>query len=642
MLCIPKHIVNDFLNRIKTGEITPEKLLDMTSKERHDYFAKVLGVTNAESVNALFESKMLLKAQQEGILAWAKEVAGMKPEVLRDITSRVNKMDKLLTPENEKAFLEDLVAHKLGMSVTMQEASNLASLAKDVADKKANIGNDESRQDYGRSLVEFQDYYNNLKDEAKKIKLKDYVKPTNYFQATKNTAGFAKAIKASFDNSVIGRQGFMTLMTHPDIWAENSFRSFGDFYNSMTGKDALKEVRADVSSRPNALNGLYKKEGLAVGVQEESYPSSLPEKVPVVGNLFKGSQDAFTAWQYRTRADVFDRLVEVADKTGADITGLGRVVNSLTGRGHLAGLERAATTLNNFFFSPRYIKANLDVLTAHQFDKNVGKFAKRQAAENLLKAVVGSAVVLGIAHAIKKDSVELDPRSSDFGKIKAGDTRFNVTGGFASIITLAMRTIPSLWGQGSSKSSTTGLVTPLNSDRFGAKSAGDVIVSFLEGKASPAFRLLIDHLNGRDFQGNKPTVTGDMVNLFAPLPITNAVELYQDPKSAPMLLAMISDALGFGTNTYSSNVDWSSNTGLEMAQFHDKVGNDKFKEANKEFNDKFGEWFDRAKEDPKYKALNETEKALLLTKERESIKKRIFAENHFHYKPTKNELPHIK
>ncbi|RTK93040.1 hypothetical protein EKI60_06400 [Candidatus Saccharibacteria bacterium] len=637
MLCIPKHVVNDFLKRLKSGEITPEKLLDMTSKQRHDYFAEILGVNNAEAVNVLFERKMLLKAQQEGILNWAKQVAGMKPEVLRDITSRVNKMDKLLTPENEKAFLEDLVAHKLGMSVTMQEASNIASLAKDVQAKKEAIKDESSRLEYGRALVEFQDYYNGLKNESEKIRLKEYVKPTNWKEGVLNTAGFAKALKASFDNSVIGRQGFMTMWSHPEIWARNSARTFGDYYNSMTGKDAMKEVRAEILSRPNALNGLYKKEGLAVGVTEEAFPTSLPEKVPYLGKVFKGSQDAFTAWQYRTRADVFDKLVEVADKTGADITGLGKVVNSLTGRGHLGKLEPVSKVLNNLFFSPRYLKANIDVLTAHATDKSVGAFAKKQAATNLIKAVAGSAAFLSIVNALDPEAIEKDPRSSDFGKVKIGDTRFNVTGGFSSLITLASRLATF-----SSKSSTTGLVTPLNSDKFGAKTGFDVFISFLEGKLSPAAGVARDLLKGKDFQGKKPTIVGEMVNLLAPLPITNAIELFSNPDAANPMLALIADALGVGTNTYNSKIDWSSNTGMELKQFHDKVGAEKFKEANKKFNERYKEWFERAKNEERYKRLSDEEKGLLLVKKRREIKTKIFAEYNFHYKPTKKELPNIK
>jgi len=40
-----------------------------------------------------------------------------------------------------------------------------------------------------------------------------------------------------------------------------------------------------------------------------------------------------------------------------------------------------------------------------------------------MRAVLGTAAVLTIAKALKPGSVEDDPRSADFGKIKIGNTR---------------------------------------------------------------------------------------------------------------------------------------------------------------------------------------------------------------------------
>ena len=122
MWCLPKNLADTFLNKLRSGEITPEKLSDMTSKERRSFFAEFMGEENAKKSNALFESKLLLKDQQRGIVTWAKQAAGMKPQITRDILSRVNKMTEILTPETQDAFLEDLAAHKLGVAVTMEEA----------------------------------------------------------------------------------------------------------------------------------------------------------------------------------------------------------------------------------------------------------------------------------------------------------------------------------------------------------------------------------------------------------------------------------------------------------------------------------------------------------------------------------------
>lgn len=630
MFCIPKHLTQIFLEKVKSGEINPEKMASMTSKERRDYFTTFLGEANAKQVNALFESKLLLQHQKQGIINWAKQVSGLKPEVQRDIVSRVNKMTEVLTPENEKSFLEDLAAHKLGVTVTMEEAGNIASLAKDVAEKKSEITKGGDRLDYGRAKVAFDDYVNGLKESNKSVL--EYFKPTNI-------AGLAKSLKASLDNSVIGRQGLKVLLTHPEVWLKNSFQSFKDIWDTFGGKEVVKEVRADILSRPNALNGLYKKEGLAVGVNEEAYPTNLPEKLPVLGKAFKASEQAFTAFQYRTRADVFDKYVEMAEKNGGETKGLGILANSLTGRGSLGATEKNLKVINNIFFSPRFLKSNIDTLTAHNFlfNDKLGNVAKKQAAINSLKIIGSIATVLMIAKAVNKDSVELDPRSADFGKIKIGDTRFDVSGGMASILTLAMRIVTH-----SSKSSVTGLLTDLDSGKFGAQTKWDVLLNFLANKASPAASVGIDIAKGKDRQGNKPTVAGEASNLLLPLPIANYEELKNNPKSADVLLAMIADELGIATNTYGFKIDWTQSEGKELKQFSEKIGDKDFAKSNQEFNTKFSNRIQEIQKSDEFKNLSDDDKTRLLTKEKDKIKESIFKEYGFHYKKERSSrLPNI-
>jgi hypothetical protein len=225
---------------------------------------------------------------------------------------------------------------------------------------------------------------------------------------------------------------------------------------------------------------------------------------------------------------------------------IGNVAYALTGRGSVGGLEPVATHLNNIFFSPRFLKSNIDLLTVHAFDKGIGSFARKQAAKNMVKTLGGIGTVLTIANAVDPGSVELDPRSSDFGKIKVGDTRFDVAGGMSSLVTLASRL-----GTMSSKSTTSGKVYPLNSGDFGSRTGVDVALDFITGKFAPLPAVVRDYLKGENFQGDKPTLKSSAVNLFAPLPITNYIEAAKNPEAAPAILRIILDGLGIGANTYS-------------------------------------------------------------------------------------------
>lgn len=153
-----------FLRALQDGTITPEKLSEMTSAERRAFLEKIVGKDEARDVNALFESKLLLKDQQAGMITWAKQVGGMTPEVLRDIISRVNKLDRVLNPTEEKSFLNDLANQKLGTDVTLEEAQKISDLAKRASDLKGvNPKMSGVSDEYLKARNEFSSYVESLK-----------------------------------------------------------------------------------------------------------------------------------------------------------------------------------------------------------------------------------------------------------------------------------------------------------------------------------------------------------------------------------------------------------------------------------------------------------------------------------------------
>jgi hypothetical protein len=536
---LPKH-ADAFLEKVKSGAFDPAALAAMSSAERHAAFAEIVGEANATHVNATFESKLLLKHQQQGLQTWVKSVTGLKPEIQRDLLARVNRMDRVLEPAQMDAFLADLAKQRLGFGVTMEEAGRISELAKGVTEARTALETGGDRLDYGRARVAFANYVSELKNGVKK--------PRTLKGTINDVAGFSKSILASFDNSALLRQGWKNLFSHPEIWARNAKQSFVDMAEQFGGKEVMDAVNADILSRPNALNGRYAKAKLALGNMEEQFPSSLPEKIPVLGRAYKASETAFNAFQLRSRADVFDKYMEIAEKSGVDLRdkaqleGIGSLVNSLTARGDIGKFEN----LNFAFFSLRKLKSDFDFLTFHAADPAATPFVRKQAAVNLAKVVSGTAAILVVANAVKPGSVDFDPRSSDVGKIRVKDTRFDVTGGMGSLLVLGARE-----AMGSTKSSTTGKITPLGAGKFGGSTRLDLVYRFFENKLSPAASFVKDLLKGSDFSGEPITVQGEVSNLVVPLPISNIHELATNPNAANVVLATIADALGISVNTYS-------------------------------------------------------------------------------------------
>lgn len=580
--CLPKEFAQKFTDALKSGKINPDELADMTSQERRDFLEPYVGKDDVHEVNAQLESKLILQDQKRGMVSWAKKVAGITPEVRADLITKINRIEKVLTPEDQNAFLEDLAAKRLGVEVTPEEAKTIADFARHITDLKddwtgKNWKSEESRLQYGATKVALQNYIDEIKLGKGAKTLKGMVDAAaEEFKASKagaigkaidKLAGITKGIQASLDNSALFRQGWRTLFTDNGVWRKNAMQSFRDIAQQIgrnpSNNEVLNGVKAEIYSRPNAMNGLYDKMKLDIGMNEEAYPTTIPEKIPLFGNLYKASEVAYTGFLYRMRADIADKYVKMADNAGIDMTdqkqvrSIGKLVNSLTGRGDLGKLEQVGKQINSIFFSPKNLWSQVEFLTAHQLDPSMSVFARKAAAVNLLKAVAGTALVLGTAQAILgKDAVELDPRSSDFGKIKIGDTRFDVTGGAASIVTLAARLLPLVAGQKAYTKSGSKLTQINAKDKkgnpaFGAKTGWDVVVDFATNKASPLASVMIDIMRGHDFSGNKPTPLNEAKNLFTPLPISNGIEVLKDPNGANPLLTMIADGLGIATNTYA-------------------------------------------------------------------------------------------
>lgn len=560
-LYVPKEKAQAFLDKVKSGDITLEKLSIMTSSDRHKMLSSLVGENNASKVNAMFESKLLLRNQKQGILNWINKVTGLKPSLKRDLISKVGRMEKVLEPSDLQSFLSDLVAQRLGFNVTMEEAGKISELAKVVSDKKSLISEktpngSKERIEYGVALVAFKKYVGDLKISNKKESFSDFIRDPGSW-ITK-IAGTTKSIVASMDNSFFGRQGLKTLYTNPEIWMNNFIKSWGDIGKELKGFDALSPIRAEIYSRENSINGKYAALKIDIGlISEEAYPETLPEKIPFFRRLYKASESAYNGAALRMRADLADKLIANAEKMGVDTydynSGIGLIVNSMTGRGKVTLTEEQHGFINASLFSIKFLKSNIDTLTAHFFDKNMSSFARKTAGENLLKIVGTVSGILTVAKILDPNSVETDPRSSDFGKILIGDRRqvkLDVTGGTASILTLSARCVPTThngkWGFWSRNSK--GRYVQLGTGEFGVSSPADYIVNFMEGKTSPVAHVLLDVWKGKTYEGKKPTVGGEIQQLITPISISNIKQLLDSPAGEdPILFSVLSalDMIGF-------------------------------------------------------------------------------------------------
>jgi hypothetical protein len=146
IFCIPKNLVKKLKESAIKGEINIKDLYKMTSAERRAFFTKYTDENLGKLLNTEFEKAMVSK-QQTAMTDWAKSVFSPKEKAkpaYKSILDKINKLDEegILNPSNTDAFLEDLVADKLGVSVTPEEIKVISEKATKIQEAQTALGND--------------------------------------------------------------------------------------------------------------------------------------------------------------------------------------------------------------------------------------------------------------------------------------------------------------------------------------------------------------------------------------------------------------------------------------------------------------------------------------------------------------------
>lgn len=661
MFCLPQQFAEKIKKALKDGIVNPEKLNKMTSSERRGFLSGIIGEENAKQINLLFEQKLLLKNQEKAIYDWARDITGLsetdKNSTLEKIRKTyADKKRRLYEPKENEKFLNeltsDIYSKKYKTEISLNEAQEITELTADTNKAKSKMNEDftfptkEDGLNFGASKVALNNYIGALKTEANKRTFINPLKEENKIEVIIENAKIsvnliaenARSIVASIDNSFWGRQGIKVMFrpTTFKIWAKNFAKSFNDIYQILKngtkqGDAILDGVKSDIYSRKNYLNGNYERgKKLDIGIREEEFPTSLPSKIPVLGRFFKAAEVAYEAGAMRLRVDVADKIYSMAEKSGIDLKNeveigeINRMVNTMTGRGELPISQGKQAFLNKAFFSVKFFKSNLDTLLDPL--KSKSSFVRKQSSINLLSIIAGVGTILAISKTLYPNSIELNSNSSDFGKIKIGNTRIDVTGGLASLVILTSR----IFNQ-TTKSSVTDVVLKFG-EGYGSQTGMDAIWNFTENKFSPLFSVIKDLIEQQTFEGDKPTIFNEAKNLTTPLIVSTGIDAAKENKKAMILLAVIADGLGFSINTYGYSDNWSQNTGKELQQFKTKVGESRFNEANDKYNKMVNDWLSQNINSEKYKKLSDEDKKSLLTDKKKEFKNRIFKQYGFTYK----------
>jgi hypothetical protein len=331
-----------------------------------------------------------------------------------------------------------------------------------------------------------------------------------------------------------------------------------DFYAGLKGNADVRQdaLLATVYSHPDYINGKFEKSKLSFGLEEE-IPIAVLERTPVLGRIFKASDISFVDSAIRARLGLWDIMKKVDRGKGIELdeAGLrdrGKIINSITARGRYEGKTAAGTEkfFSTFMWAPKMLKADWDILTAHSAGFGLEtKGARVEALKTVVNVVIATAAISAIAEAMGAE-VEKDPRSTNFLKIKKGNTKINTpfARGMPQLVTLFSRLLT-----GETKNSS-GVITKLNSGKYGSDTLFDVGVDFLVNKTTPPVSAAISWLRGKEPSGKKPTI-GSTAENFLPISVQNFTGLRNDSSGMAVFGAFV-DFFGVGSNTYQVKKDF--------------------------------------------------------------------------------------
>jgi len=396
-----------------------------------------------------------------------------------------------------------------------------------------------------------------------------------------DVANIPRSLMASGDLSAPLRQGLLLTAGHPIKAAKATAKSLKHAFNKSSFDDFAESIASDLDYRLAKKAGLHlptarmAEKGTLAGA-EEVFRSEIAERLPVLGSIVRGSERAYIGYLDQMRWSTFKDglkilkkgVTEVSEKETRD---LAKWLNIASGRGDASGnLAKTIDASGQFFFSPRLLLSRVQALNPLTYMRLSG-VARKEAVRDLMSTIgfIGGGMAVGVASGAK---IETDSRSANFGQLRYGKTRVDLSGGFRPLLNFFSR-----------------IVTGETKNRVGEIApARSTLGRFAQGKLNPAWGLVAELYTGKDFIGQdlKWDVKGDSIEewmddfsktkefeLFTGMFANDVIEVARE--SGPLHAAVTAPlaALGATVSAYDSPEE------ARFSQFMDKKTNAALRKA---------------------------------------------------------------
>lgn len=373
-------------------------------------------------------------------------------------------------------------------------------------------------------------------------------------------ANFPRSLMASFDFSAPLRQGVVLMVERPKEFVNAFKEQFRYFFDEKYFNASMQAIR---NNRIHELRVASKLEltdvtGQSVRLfqKEEMFQSNLAERLPIIGTIVKASERAFAGFLNKLRADTFDSVAKEILSSGLskeernrELLGLARFINHATGRGELFGkLQQAGPVLGIALFSPRLLASRFQLLNP-VFYYQLPPRARKMAMKAVVKTIAALSSAAALASFSDNADVSTDPKSTDFGKIRVDDTRYDIFGGFQQWAVLYSRLASG------ELTTSSGEIQELSGDNFPFQTRADVLGRFFTNKLAPTPSLVLDLLRGQNAIGEELTINNTVFSRLIPFSIQDFYEIMEEEGLLKATVKIPPVVFGVGVQVYEDAGD---------------------------------------------------------------------------------------
>ncbi len=356
-----------------------------------------------------------------------------------------------------------------------------------------------------------------------------------------------RSIQTAYDVSATLRQGGLLSVTHPVLASKAFVSQLKAMAKAENSQAVDKMIRNRVKNLGDKAGKLYIAPlgGVTplLSQREEAFISRWAQKIPGI----RASERAYVTYLNLMRIGSFEsdvRLLEGAlgkELTQSECDELATGINILSGRGEMGRLGAASPLLSGIMYSPRYALSRVE--TPFLLFTTKSGAVRMIMARYLITGLMVGLTTIGLA-ALAGLSVETDPRSSDAGKIRWGNMRWDIWAGYQQWMRMIAQFIT---GQ---RKTAGGKIEKI--------SRMEVLSRFAQSKASPIVGIISDILSGRSYTGEEIELTPESIakniyNRLAPMGLADIIDAYNDSRAIGGFVATPA-LLGIGVQTYG--IEW--------------------------------------------------------------------------------------